>query len=54
MNCIICTDEIQPQPVSGWDKGDNPKTMMNLLAGYLGENLTSNSELLDEKTEVSQ
>lgn len=35
-------------------KGDNPKAMMNLLAGYLGENLTSNSELLDEKTEVSQ
>ena len=24
MNCIICTDEIQIQPVSGWDKGHNP------------------------------
>ena len=24
MNCIICTDEILPQPISGWDKGHNP------------------------------
>ena len=24
MNCVICTDEIQIQPVSGWDKGHNP------------------------------
>ena len=24
MNCIICKDEILPQPVSGWDKGHNP------------------------------
>ena len=24
MNCSICRDEIQPQPVSGWDEGHNP------------------------------
>ena len=23
MNCSICRDEIQPQPVSGWDEGHN-------------------------------
>jgi len=24
MNCSICKNTIQPQPVSGWDKGHNP------------------------------
>jgi len=23
MNCIICTDTINPQPITGWDKGHN-------------------------------